>query len=71
MMRLSDAVLNQVILYGGLPVRRCDVYRDALRRTGDKRAADMFAFGPQVTPLHRDTEPLSAAQLANLETTVD
>jgi hypothetical protein len=40
-----DKLANETILYGGLPLRRCDVYRDALERTGSWRAADMFAFG--------------------------
>ena len=38
-----DKLANETILYGGLPLRRCDVYRDALERTGSHRAAEMFA----------------------------
>jgi hypothetical protein len=37
--------MEEVILYGGLPVRRGDVYNDVLKRTGSHKAAEQFAFG--------------------------
>jgi hypothetical protein len=37
--------MNEVIIYGGLPLRRADVYRDAFHKAGNNKAADMFAFG--------------------------
>lgn len=43
--QIVDGLMNEVILYGGIPMRRCDVYRDALEATGSHKAADMFAFG--------------------------
>lgn len=68
-------LMHEVILYGGLPVRRCDVYDHALRtlRThigvtegateqACQRAADRFAFGQQTRRVN--AEPLTAAELA-------
>ena len=40
-----DQIFNEVILYGGLPLRRGDVYRDSLEATGSHKAAEMFACG--------------------------
>jgi hypothetical protein len=45
--RLIDRVMEEVILYGGMPLRRRDVYRDALACTGSAKAADYFAFRQQ------------------------
>lgn len=41
---LVERMLFETVMYGGLPCRRADVYRDVFDRTGDKRAADLFAF---------------------------
>ena len=49
-------LMNETILYGGLPLRRCDVYKDALDRTGSRWAADMFAFAPHHKAV--DVKPL-------------
>ena len=46
------SVFSETIMYGGLPLRRFDVYFDVLVRTGDKCAADFFAFAvPAVTAM--------------------
>jgi hypothetical protein len=45
-MKIS-AVIHELILYGGLPMTRGEVYKDALEVTGSREAADYFAFGPQ------------------------
>lgn len=57
--RVLDEIMHEVILYGGLPVRRGDVYVDALARTGSTWAADRFAFLPPAI----DAEPLTKEQL--------
>lgn len=59
-----DDMMSEVILYGGLPVRRYDVYRDVLARTGSKWAADMFAFSPRTRVAN--AIPLTAEELAAL-----
>ncbi|KKK60463.1 hypothetical protein LCGC14_3024090 [marine sediment metagenome] len=41
-----DAYLNEAILYGGIPLRRGDVYLVCLEDTGSRWAADFCAFGP-------------------------
>ncbi len=41
---LTDKILNEVILYRGLPYKRADVYRHVLEITDSRKAADMFAF---------------------------
>lgn len=43
---LTNNLMNEVIIYGGFPMTRANVYRDALAQTNDKKAADTFAFGP-------------------------
>lgn len=62
--RFLDELMAEVILYGGLPARRGDVYRDAFARTGDWRIADRYAFGPRATIV--DLVPLTREQLAAL-----
>lgn len=67
--RFIDELMAEVILYGGLPVRRCDVYDHALKvaRTYDVtkeqayRAAELYAFGPRARAV--DMAPLTAAEL--------
>ena len=54
---LADIVVNEIIIYGGLPMSRKDVYRDALNRTGSTKAADMFAFGPNTKIAPSNHEP--------------
>ncbi len=56
-MTIVDHLMNEVISYGGLAMRRCDVYREIEERTGDLKAADYFAFRPSATVL--DVEPLT------------
>lgn len=42
---------SELIMYGGIPMTRHEVYRHALKVTGDRRAADLFAFaGPTLEP---------------------
>lgn len=43
--------MAEQINYGGQPLSRAEVYADALKVTGSKRAADMFAFGPRAKAL--------------------
>lgn len=62
--KFMDDLMNEVINYGGVAAKRCDVYQHALdaclSRLGpkepdrDKRAkavADLFAFGPRAEAL--------------------
>ncbi|MFA5380080.1 MAG: hypothetical protein WC455_30240, partial [Dehalococcoidia bacterium] len=53
--RLVDVVGNEVIMHGGIPLRRKDVYTLALSSTGSEQAAGMFAFGNRHEPV--DVEP--------------
>ncbi len=56
---LTDNLLNEVILYGGLPYKRVDVYRHALETTDSRKAADMFAFSKKAI----DMTPMDASTL--------
>lgn len=59
-------LVNEVIIYGGLPAKRKDVYRDALEVTGSKTAADLFAFGQQTKLAPPGSKPLSYQQLKKI-----
>ena len=47
-MNLVDRMMNEVKLYGGVPMRRCDIYTLATEHLGkharDRFGADYFAF---------------------------
>jgi len=78
--RFMDELMAEVILYGGLPVSRGDVYEDALTRLririGDdnggrpiteqdcQRGAEQFAFGVRTKIV--DAVPLSCEELKRL-----
>jgi hypothetical protein len=66
-LNITDQMMNEVIIYGGLPVRRKDVYKDALEVTGDKKAADMFAFGTQTKLAPKEWQPLTYDQLQKIK----
>ena len=57
--------MNEVIIYGGLPLTRADVYRDALKKTGDVKAASMFAFGERTKKT--DQQPISLEKMHEIE----
>lgn len=77
-----DEMMAEVIIYGGLPVRRYDVYRDALKRArtriGDdnggrpitekdcRKVADMFAFSFNTRLAPANSTPLSREELEQL-----
>ena len=61
---IVDELMTEVILYGGLPVRRIDAYEDALNRTGSIWAAELFAFGLRAKTV--DAKPLTREQLRSL-----
>jgi len=61
---MASRMMNETILYGGLPLRRCDVHRDVLARTGSAWAADMAAFSPRHEAV--DYEPLSLAEFQGI-----
>lgn len=65
---LASRYLSEVISYGGLPLRRADVFAVCLADHG-RAAADLFAFGPNRRRL--DCDPLTVAEyrreLADLE----
>lgn len=65
---MVNALMNEVIIYGGLPVRRADVYKDALKKTGSKKAADMFAFGQRTKLAPEGVKPVSFSFLESLDT---
>lgn len=54
------AYMAEVVSYGGMPLRRADVYAVCLADTGDRQTADLFAFGPNRRIM--DCEPLSIAE---------
>ena len=45
--KLADKIGDEVIMYGGLPLRRKDVYKDVMLDFKDKKMADTFAFNPR------------------------
>jgi hypothetical protein len=59
---LTDRFLNEVILYGGIPMTRANVYRQCLKDTGSKKAADMFAFSHSVKRAPAGSIPFTLAQ---------
>ena len=61
----TDLFMNEVVLYGGLPMRRADVYRHALKVTGSRKAADMFAFSERKKAVNQ--KPITLKQLASIE----
>lgn len=79
---IVDEVMEEIIIYGGLPVRRGDAYTHALRtlrtRIGDdnggrpiteadaRRGAEMFAFGYQTRLAPADAVPLTLEELEAL-----
>ena len=63
--RLADKIGNEVIMYGGLPLRRKDVYKDVMATVNDKRAADMFAFSSSRKVL-KNVKPYSYAQFRRI-----
>ena len=65
-MKTTAAFMSEVISYGGLPMRRCDVYAVCFADTGDKMCADLFAFGPNTRIM--DCEPMTVAEFRALTT---
>jgi len=80
---IVSEVMQEVVIYGGLPARRCDVYDHALRtlrtRIGAdnggkpvseqdcRRAAEMFAFGFNTKLAPEGTMPLTLTELMALD----
>lgn len=60
--KVSDIIMGEVILYGGLPMTRANVHRQALKDTGSRKAADMFTFGSHIKLAPKGWEPLTLAQ---------
>jgi len=57
-----DEYMNEVYMYGGLPMRRADIIRD-LQRLGDQRLISAYLMGmSQKEPL-RGVEPYTLADL--------
>ena len=61
---ITDKLMNEVIIYGGLPVRRIDVHRDVMKNLNNRKAADMFAFGPNTKVVK--AKPYSFNQLQKM-----
>lgn len=55
---LIDKIMNEVIISGGLPMRRCDCYQIMVEGGFDSRTVDYFSFKPiavqGVEPMTRD-----------------
>jgi hypothetical protein len=58
-LNITDRFMNEVVVYGGIPLRRADVYRDVLKRTGSAKAADLWAFSSQTKKAPPDAKPLT------------
>lgn len=64
-MNLVSRVMNEVISYGGIPLRRCDAYKHALSIQGNDKGmfgADYQAFRPEVI----GAEPWTLAEFESL-----
>lgn len=57
---LVAKLMNETILYGGLPLRRCDVYQDCLDVGVSHKWADVWAFGRRAVTV--DMEPLTMTE---------
>jgi len=64
--RITDRFMNEVILYGGIPMTRADVRRQAQEDTGDAKAADMFAFSSSARVAPEGVEPVSLAEFKQI-----
>ena len=62
MTTIASKMMNEVILYGGIPMTRANVYRQALVDTGSKKAADMFAFSTTTKVAPSGTRPLTLVE---------
>jgi hypothetical protein len=62
--KFMTELMNEVILYGGLPMRRADVFALATEHMGDRAGrrfgADYFAFRP--TAVDAEPWPLDEAR---------
>lgn len=61
-MSVARDFLDEVCRYGGVLMRRADVYALCLEHTGNKRCADFFAFGGA----RADGEPTSLDEARRL-----
>lgn len=61
----NDILMNEVISYGGIPMRRCDVYQHGLKngRGIGYFGADYSAFAPAAI----DEEPWTLEEFERLE----
>ena len=64
--RGTVALLAEVVQYGPLNVTRATAYRLAMDATGDKRAADRFAFAPPAIAVPEGCEPWTYEDAAAL-----
>ena len=64
--RGATALMAEVIQYGPVNVTRATAHRLAMEATGDKRAADRFAFAPPAIVVPEGCEPWSYADAAEL-----
>jgi hypothetical protein len=61
--RVTDALADEYVNWGGLTVRRADVVRDARRRGFDDRQIDILAFCPHEVAAPADP----AAEVAEMD----
>lgn len=69
--RLTDKLGNEVIMYGGFPMRRRDVYQDALQSTGSTQAAEMFAFSERHKPINESPISMEEFRLITSEKAIE
>ncbi len=67
--KVADIIMGEVILYGGLPMTRANVHRQALKDTGSAKAADMFAFGSHIKLAPEGTKPFTLAEFREVTRT--
>lgn len=65
---LTDKIMNEVIIFGGIPLRRCDAFTIAQENQpdwnpGDKFGCDYQAFAPKAV----DMEPYTLEEYRALE----
>jgi len=64
--KIVDVLMNEVILYGGFPMTRANVYRQVLEDIGEEKAADLFAFGGTTKLAPEGMEPMTREQFKEI-----
>lgn len=60
--KIVDEMMNEVIIHGGIPLSRANVYRLVKQSTKSSKAANMFAFGSHIKKAPKGTKPYTLSQ---------